>query len=191
MDAHKPFVLQALQDTRDRPDSHHDRWIHILCRLSLAEVLLLHRGHTPYILSYSNCLMLISTCNPTVSRMVSSVDNCGFPSPRSMATNVLTATPAKSASVCWFTPNFLRRSLMAFPISCCVIIPIYCDFAAKIRKRFYTSKQNRNKLGILFFIRAGSRSDTQTHCPARNHWNPATGCCLRKCLRQQTGRHFD
>ena len=35
-------------------------------------------------------------------------------------------------------------------ISCCVIIPIYCDFAAKIRKRFCTSKQNRNKLGILF-----------------------------------------
>ena len=76
--------------------------------------------------------MLMSVCNPNVSRIVSSVVSCGFPSPRSMLTIVLTATPAKSASVCWLIPSFFRLSRIVFPISCCVIFPICCDFVAKI-----------------------------------------------------------
>ena len=85
--------------------------------------------------------MSILMRSPNVSRIVNRVPNWGFPSPRSIATTVLTATLAKSANVCWLIPSFFRLSLMAFPISCCVIISVCCDFDAKLAINLQNTKQ--------------------------------------------------
>ena len=96
--------------------------------------------------------MLMSACNPIVSRRVSNVESCGLPSPRSMATTVLTATLAKSAKVCWLIPSFFLLFLIAIPISCCVIISLYCDFAAKVIILFYKSPRKSQYDAIFFHL---------------------------------------
>ena len=57
------------------------------------------------------------------------VSNFGLPFPRSIATNVLMPTPAKSASVCLLMPNVSRLAFIIFPISS--LFTLHCDFAAK------------------------------------------------------------
>lgn len=96
--------------------------------------------------------MLISICRPNDSSIVSKVASWGLPTPRSIATTVFTATLAKSANVCWLIPNFFRLSLMVFPISCCVIIPLYCDFDVKLATNLQTRNKNRNKMVFLASI---------------------------------------
>ena len=148
----KDMVLASLawpsrQDLHDNP---HDKWRHTSWHLS-------PEGCQPrcyvqilYIVSCASRLLLMSNCSPSVSRTTSSVFNCGLPSPRSMATTVLIASPARSAKVRWSTFKFFRLSLIVFPISSCVIIPIYCDFSAKVHRLSWLYNKNRKMLRFLW-----------------------------------------
>ena len=84
-----------------------------------------------------------------VSRICNRVDIWGLPSPRSIDTRVLTATPDSSETVRWFTPSAALCFLMASPISFRSILPICCDFRCKSTKFFETGKIKSQYGGIL------------------------------------------
>ena len=51
-----------------------------------------------------------------------------------------------SYSNCFISIFMRNPTLMAFPISCCVIIPLYCDFCAMLANKSQTKNKNPNKM---------------------------------------------
>ena len=75
-------------------------WIMRQCKVFVHDVeagILQETDDLQYVFTYSD-LRLMSICKPSVSRIVNRVLSCGLPSPRSMATSVLSPTPASSES---------------------------------------------------------------------------------------------
>ena len=140
-------LLRLFKEKPARKPSRHDGLLHCpIIKSSYDSCTTANSIALAYAISWGNVFRLMSICKPSVSRIVSRVLSCGLPSPRSMATSVLSPTPAKSESVCWFTPKCFQRSLMIFPIPLAFIFTINCDFAAKVRKRNLMTRQIHNKL---------------------------------------------